>query len=408
MPDAVFWIQLITALAIFEIFVVDLIRYPVVWLPRILLTVLIVDGLVFLISAGIDVSKYPGAQAATAVLRFVIGLLNLAAWRVVYRQGPGTDPWALKIVPIAQAAAIPMLFIPVWIELRSPIRDTWEDNLILGVAVLLLLYAVIGVIFGLTHGHIEFGWIAVGSLLPLAGAVQFWYLSFYKPVHDRPSVDVAVNIKKLNSLRYVERLQVSVTLKNNGSAAVDVLEATYAAMGYDITGKAMRVHDVLKALDENSPHGLQYGRYRAILRVDRLIPAGGSLAPGQKWSSSFVFDASASKQDAVRLNVNLSVLTHTGYSKPVGCQLSKKKKHTKDLYLCTQMEFPKQSLVREVLGDRPIARNVTRISEGAPPYVETRYLSAERLQAEEREAEAVDSLIRDETIETVAEYRLDP
>ncbi|MFJ1973108.1 hypothetical protein ACIO93_31065 [Streptomyces sp. NPDC087903] len=426
--SGIYWAELgLTVAAIFGFTGWDLRQWHEKALPwrRVLLGVLTLDGMAFVFSAGDDMARYPAAQALSSLLRFVVGFLNLAAAWLIVAKGPqrtvpgfrgglvGSDPWMLPIVPMAQAAAAPMLFIPVWIELHSPIRNEKVDIAALAISSFLLLYAVIGVLVGLTRGHIKFGWIAFGSLLPLAGVFQFWFLNFYKPFHDQPSLDVAANVKKINDYRGSTRLQVTVSVKNNGQVAADVVGAMYA-----ITGNRFKSNSGMPAKDETAQlraegaHRKRYGEHVAVLRAGQLSVAGNDVAPGQMRSETFVLDAADNDQDFVRLTVYLFALPHAGNMDLRNCKEAKGSR----VVVCKQARLPGESLVSEVLGDRPRARSLIVAPEKSAPYLESHYLSEDyqsngTVEGDQRNdiyEQRIASTIRDQSTESTAEYRLDP
>ncbi|WCD97527.1 hypothetical protein PGH47_18350 [Streptomyces sp. HUAS 31] len=423
-----YWAELgFTIFAILAFVLSDVLRWHEEVLPwrRLLLVVLVLDGTAFAFSAGDDMHSYPAAQALSSLLRFVVGFLNLAAAWLIVKTGPprtvpgfrgssiGSDPWALPIVPMAQAAAVPMLFMPVWIELRSPVRSEGEDIVLLAISASLLLYAVIGVLMGLTRGHIKFGWVAFGSLLPLAGVFQFWFLNFYKPLHDQPSLDVDVAIKKINYSRGITRLQGTVSLKNNGQATVDVVGAMYAITGNRFkSGTGMRPKDETAQLRAEGVSRKRYGVHVAVLRADQLAVAGNDVAPGQKRSETFVLDASDKDQDFVRLTVHLFALPHVGNFDPQNCE----EKKNPLVVVCKQVRLPGESLVSEVLGDRPRARSLIIAPKGAVPYLDSYYLSEDHQSdgmpgGDDRNSlydQRIASIVRDQATESTTEYRLDP
>ncbi|MCQ9183720.1 hypothetical protein KMT30_32670 [Streptomyces sp. IBSBF 2953] len=423
-----YWAELgLTVAAIFGLIGWDLRQWHDKVLPwrRILLGVLALDGMAFVFSAGDDMARYPAAQALSSLLRFVVGFLNLAAAWLIVTKGPqrtipgfrgglvGSDPWTLPIVPMAQAAAAPLLFIPVWIELHSPIHNESVDIAALAISSFLLLYSVIGVLVGLTRGHIKFGWVAFGSLLPLAGVFQFWFLNFYKPLHDQPSLDVVADVKKINDYRGDTRLQVTVSLKNNGQVSADVVGAMYAVTGNRFkSASRMRAKDEAAQLQAEGARRQRYGVHVAVLRAGQLSVAGNDVAPGQMRSETFVLDAADNDQDFVRLTVYVFALPHAGNIDLQDCKEVKVSR----VVVCKQARLPGESLVSEVLGDRPRARSIIVAPEKSAPYLEAHYLSADyqsdgTVEGDERSdtyEQRIASTIRDQSTESTAEYRLDP
>ncbi|MDX3713768.1 hypothetical protein PV733_33450 [Streptomyces europaeiscabiei] len=384
---------------------------------------LAVDGLVFWASAAYDMANHPREQWVSAVLRLIIGVLNLAAaWKVhpyVGSQPPTNDPWAFPIVITAQVSAIPMILIPLWIEIGSPIHDA-GDNVIFYSALAMFFFATVVIVFAFArHASMPRTWIALTALLPVAGVVQFWYLNFYKPSNDRPSVDVTASFKEVSHSRESTRLQGTITLKNVGSNSADVLGSMYMVTGHKMaSAERMTANEASGFLDLYLPDRRHFAEHASLLRFDDVIRSGEVLSPGHKWTTSFVFDATWGRQDLVRLTVSLSLLTHLDHSKTSECEKGKfKVTEFQGSYRCVQTELSAHSLVRDILGDHPLARTVIFFPSGSEsPHIETRYQSADRkfknteenYKAEQEDAQIIDSLVRDQTIETFTENRVDP
>ncbi|MFB6836151.1 hypothetical protein [Streptomyces sp. NPDC056361] len=94
--------------------------------------------------------------------------------------------------------------------------------------------------------------------------------------------------------------------------------------------------------------------YRGLLKVGRLIRHGGHLTPGQKNEASFVFDAKNESQDKVRLTVFLYLIMHGANSLEgfTGCERG----DFEEPDVCLEVRLPSESFIRDLLGDRPVAR----------------------------------------------------
>ncbi|MFD7321070.1 hypothetical protein ACFV9D_08245 [Streptomyces sp. NPDC059875] len=304
---------------------------------------------------------------------------------------------------LSQAAALPMLFIPIWIDSHSPDRDwAW-----LALAFALFLCTVVVLASAAVHGHVNFGWVALGALLPLLGFAQWAYLTFYKPVHERPRVDVSTKLEKINASRGVTRVRGAVTLKNNGEASAETLGAIYVITGHRVeSAEGMSAHEASGRLDLSEPNHRHFGSFASLLSFDDLLVAGESLAPGETRTHSFVFDADESKQNIVRLTAYISMSTPTGDSSPRECVPAPPKPN-----VCTRTNFAPTSLAREKLGDEPFAHTTVHFDEmqakpPANPYLSTTFGSGN--QEEGESVQNIDPLVRDQFTQSITELRLDP
>ncbi|TGB08584.1 hypothetical protein [Streptomyces sp. MZ04] len=363
-------------------------------------------------SAAKDIEGYGRDQVLSALLRLTVAALIGGAFLQMYnnrdKRFPAPkvkSPWQYPLVLLAQAASLPMFFIPIWIELRSPVH-TRGDWTWLAITLCLFLFATFILVDALVSGHVNFGWVAAGALLPLVGFFQFAYLTFYKPAHERPRVDVTAKVEKVNESRGVTRLLGVVTLKNNGAAAASVLGAMYTASGHRgelasaVGGKA---HGVLDSSESNRHH---FGKFMSLLAFDDLLASGDSIAPGETKTHSFVFDAPNNQQNFVRLAAYVSVSTPAGESKRVKC-----KGKRGGMNVCARTEYPPSSWAREILGDEPFALTKFHFDSmeaeaPEPPYISTVYGSIRGKKREE--VQAVNPLARDQFTQSIAEYRLDP
>ncbi|MCX5257873.1 hypothetical protein OOK27_27805 [Streptomyces canus] len=378
-----------------------------------LLFFLFVDGVAFLGTAIYDATRLESSELILSVLlRLVVGPLNLAAfikllgkkYRVEH-YAPLPAPPSIPVVAqlsndaklafFAQAAAAPLLFIPIWIEVQSPIHGDL-DMLFVYLAFAAFLFAAILIAFGLIRGVVSFGWVAVGAILPLVGVVQFVYVNLYKPTHDRPSVDVSAKLRKLGTFDGVAHMQATIDVYNHGSGTADVLGAMYAVTGHRVafSGTPASVESIL---DGRQADGGRAADYVSTMRAERLLPVGQDLAQGEKWSRSFVFDARETSQDAVRLTVYISLLTHSGQS--LRCRLIE----ADNVCDCT---FPQRGLVRNFLGDTPRVKTYLKRPNGEPPYIQTQYW-AQKKQQHVESVESINLAARDQFTQTVTEYRLD-
>ncbi|MYT17295.1 MULTISPECIES: hypothetical protein [unclassified Streptomyces] len=113
---------------------------------------LALETLLFLGSAVFDMIRYPRLQVVSAVLRIVIAILRgIACWRVFQEirtanllpvRSSADESWRIPIVLVAQASSIPMIFIPLWVEIYSPIYAEFWDLLVSIIALLLIAFAV--------------------------------------------------------------------------------------------------------------------------------------------------------------------------------------------------------------------------------------------------------------------------
>ncbi|MEU1940516.1 hypothetical protein ACH49O_41190 [Streptomyces coeruleorubidus] len=375
-----------------------------------LLLFLFGDGAAFTVTAIYDLFHLGSTDLLLSILlRLIVGPLNLAAFiktlRHPYRSehyAPAPTPPSIpvtghastdsRLALFAQAASIPLLFIPIWIEVQSPIHGGF-DTLFVTLAILAFTYATVLITFCLVRGVVGFGWVAVGALLPLAGVAQFVYVNVYKPTHDRPSVDVTAELKKLDTFEGIAHMQATITIHNHGLATADVLGSMYAVTGHRLnqSGEAQGI------LDGNQPDREHLGEHVSTLRAENLLPVGQGIAQGEKWSKSFTFDTREASQDTLRLTVHISLLTHAGDT--LNCKLNKAKN------MCI-FEFPKRGLARYHLGDCPSVRTYVKSPSGEPPYIQTKYFA----QKKEQHVESVESInlaARDQFTQTITEYRMD-
>ncbi|MFE9633392.1 hypothetical protein [Streptomyces sp. NPDC006463] len=455
------------------------------FLSGLLVAMLLTEVALFAWSGIYDVRVYGKEQVISALLRFLIVALNVVALLQMYPGGPlagfirrirqhlprnahqarrpraitaairaarnqqrrrpgvsaaprvtNRNPWHYPIVLLSQAAALPMLFIPIWIDLHSPTLDMeW-----LALAFALFVCIVVMLVSAAVYGHVNFGWVALGTLLPLLGFAQWSYMTFYKPVHERPRVDISTRLEKINSSRGTTRVRGVVTLKNNGAAPAESLGAIYVVSGHRAeSAEGMTAQDASATLDLSEPNRRHFGKFASLLSFDDLLATGESLAPGETRTSSFVFDARDSGQAIVRLTAYISMSTPTGDLDPGTCSPAPPEPN-----VCTRTDFAPTSLARKELGDEPFAHTIVHFDAmltktPAPPYMPTAFgtgsqktpfaYTVMRLDAMEATSAAapylstafgagnleqgekvqdVDPLIRDQFTQSITELRLDP
>ncbi|MEU7551785.1 hypothetical protein AB0B01_05365 [Streptomyces sp. NPDC044571] len=403
--------------------------------PKVLATLrfaLLSDFFAFSGTALVDTVRFWDAQAATILLRFAVGIISLVAWRDVGRLSRGRQrkPWEFPSVVASQASALPLLFIPISIELSSRVHDRWDIG-VFCITLLLLIVAVV-VLFGAIMEHpaglLKGAWVVVVALLPLAGAIQFWYLTFFKPTYERPRVNVVAHLDDVGRYKGVTHMRATVELENIGAAEVNVLGAMYT-----VTGHAVESPDHVLTNGELSANlGMPWrvtsadlSPFKGLVKIGRLVRPGGHLTPGQKFSTSFVFDVKNDAQEKLRLTVHLSLLTRIGSDlgpfKP--CESHVRRDGAKvnpEITLpeaCFQTAVPAQSWLRLELGDRPVARTAVIFpmepSRGQP-YMQTRFQYVDREVADEKglrgiaQLGEIDPFVVSRGFTSSVEYRLDP
>ncbi|WP_435280316.1 hypothetical protein [Streptomyces koelreuteriae] len=343
-------------------------------------------------------------HSLSVVMRFTLFILNAIAFVGVMKELRGRArnwdlwPWIFA----AQLGALPFLFIPILIEARSPFHDRL-DALIILISAGLTAGALMVVFFVWVTGRIHFGaaWAFFVALFPLAGLLQFWIQSYYQPAHSRPGVNVNVKMEELSRSGSISRMRGTVTVQNNGKAAVDSLGSLYKAVGYDLKPDKGSMD---AAMDVVGPDLNYMAESERILRIGDVLPGEESLTPGQKYETSFVFDADSRKEEVVRLVVNLVLITRGSVkSTTTDCEYE----------MCAKTLFKRSTAMREILDDDPYAETYIDFHPpGKPndtselPYLHIKYGSLEGLGKESHEE--VDALVRDVTPEIVAEYRLKP
>ncbi|MGW4867445.1 hypothetical protein [Streptomyces chartreusis] len=358
----------------------------------------------------------------TGILRIAISLFCLIAMGDVARElrsllpeESGRKAWEIPSIVASQASAAPMFFIPVWIEIGSPIFDLM-DLWVFAVSASLLVFSA-WIVFRAVKDRqdvtLSKAWTAVVAILPLMGLLQFGFQNFYKPGHDRPSIELMAKLDEIRHGDGVTHMRGTITVVNVGPAGADVLGSMYAVTGRrNNEPNSLEPLQAASALKTPALSSSQKDNYSGLLKIGHVVRGGDSLPPGRKWSTSFVFDVDNNDQQVVRLQVALSLLTHTtNLGRPVRCL----DRFHRTLLECAQTGLPAQSWVRRVLGDEPRAQTVVFFSRSRPPVLATKYQYAGRdFVNDERElvglgrVETVDPLVRDTRALTSIEYRLDP
>ncbi|MFD4834830.1 hypothetical protein ACFWPV_34075 [Streptomyces uncialis] len=416
--------------------------YPILfWL---LVALLVVQGALLLVSAAMDTALYAKEQMASILLRLLFVAFSVGAlvhvlhdWfrptdgravRVAAARrrppglgesrrpavepppdttaGPERYPWQYPLVLLSQAAALPMFFIPVWIELRSPHHHP-ADWAWMALSALLLLGAAVILVSALIRGHVNVGWVAVGALMPLLGFAQFAYLTFYKPTHERPKVDVTTALVKEGDAKGVTRMRGTVTLKNNGEAPAEVFGAMYTVSRHRMRSvDGMTADQGRDVFDGEKPNRRHFGRFVSLLGFDELLTADESLAPGETRAHSFVLDVPGGGTDLVRLTSYVSLSTPRGEATTRPCD------DETGPDVCVKTEIKPTSWARESMGDNPKARTKVHFGSGdtklmtEPPYLTTTYEYDGK--GEQDDAQAIDPLVRDQFTQSITELRLDP
>ncbi|MET9524557.1 hypothetical protein [Streptomyces coeruleorubidus] len=376
--------------------------------------VLVVDGVTFPATAIADLVMGGSDQAITGLLRIAVGVINWVAWFDVRRHLRATalplQPWGLPSVIAGQASTIPFLWFPFWIELSGDLHDLIDISLLIFAGALFVIAATVtlGAIIG-RQGSLTVTWGIVVALLPFLGILQFWYMTFYRPAHERPRVNAIAELDEVRVHGGVSQMRGTVTLESVGEAELDVLGAFYAVTDHEVgaVGHVMRDGEVSKALKRSKVVWRDDSTYRGVLEVGRLIRHGGRLTPGQKLKTSFVFDVKNSPQRKLRLSVFLSLVNREGDLREFAECISD------DSYVCFETELPSQSLLRYTLGDSPKARVAfLRPSKDVPvPQLVTSFLAV----SWDAEANPVDGEVRkidifrdSRGVTSSVEYRLDP
>ncbi|MFJ9644123.1 hypothetical protein [Streptomyces sp. NPDC101206] len=382
---------------------------------------LLCDFIAFSGTALIDAVRYWDAQSATILLRLAVGIVSLIAWRDVGRpwRGRPKKPWEFPSVVASQASAVPLLFIPLSIEASSRVHDR-VDIALFGITLLLIGCAVavlLGAVMERPAGTMKGAWVAIIALLPLAGVIQFWYLTFYKPVHELPQVNVVADLDEVRRYGGVTHMRGSVDLENTGEGELNVLGALYTVTGHAVEPPERMMTNGEVASSLGMPWRVTSGDlspYKGLIKIGRLVRPGGHLTPGQKFSTSFVFDVKNDAQDKLRLTIHLSLITRIGgdlgHFEPCESDVTVPK-------ACFQTRLPAQSWLRSVLGDRPIARTgvffPVKPSRGQP-YMQTKFQYADREVADEKglvgvtQLGNIDPFIVSRGVTSSVEYRLDP
>lgn len=385
--------------------------------------VLLLDCIVFSVTGLVDLALVGSAQAATSILRFASAFVNAAAFiqvrkklgrlRAIGISPAGHRPWDFPSAIAGQASAIPILLIPIWIEPNSGLHDAL-DRLVWIAAVLLIALAIAAVISIVGHPHVlNVTWGLVAAILPLVGLLQFWYLTFYRPVHEGPRVNVVSQLHELRHGKGVTHMRGTVTLENVGAGELDVLAAVYTVTGHDVAAARYITKDEANSV-LGRPGNVAWrenSQYRGLLKVGRLIRHGGHFTPGQKNETSFVFDVKNGSLESVRLTVFLYFIMHGSDS--LG-EFTECKAGSGGLDECLEVKLPRESLIRDLLGDRPIARVKFRHHDpkrGIPlPLLEAEFVPTAwwGKGSATTQVESIDPYRRSRGVTNSVEYRVDP
>ncbi|MPY63334.1 hypothetical protein [Streptomyces spongiae] len=384
------------------------------------------DATLFVATAGIDIYRCGSTQVLTGLLRIIVGGVNaIAFWdmekeyrdrRALGLRHPEIYAWEFPSAIVGQASAVPLLIVPFRIEFGGDGVHDVLDISIIAVSGLLLAcaaFVTIGAVLANSRA-MNLTWGIFVALLPALGLLQFWYMTFFKPAHERPRVDVTSELREVGRYGDITHMQGAVTLHNIGAGEVDVLDAVYTITGHDVPPNHQISNDQIKeSLKERKRVSwAEGGNCKGLLKVGRLIRPGGHLTPGQRLRTSFVFDAMNDAQDKMRLTVFLSVITRGSgeleefepcrpKGDPMGGEI-----------LCRQVVLPDESLIRDELGDEPVARVYFREPSAGLPvhFLETQFVATGRSEVKggESQLQKVDPYRRNRGFTTSVEYRVDP
>jgi hypothetical protein len=360
--------------------------------------VLLLDSLLFIGTALIDLVLSGSGQLAGGLLRIVIGIVNVAAYVHIHREltartaaeyyAPNLKAWEFPSVVAAQASAIPLLIVPFVIEFTGTLHDGIDISIVSLTGVLLVAAMATSLGALLTRPRsLNLTWGIVVAVLPLVGLLQFWYMTFYRPAHQRPTVNVVAKLDQagLDQTGHhggIRRMQGEVTLENAGNAELDVLDAVYTVTGFDAgpSSHLMTRDETKDTLNSRDWVAWRDGTgYQGLLDVGRLIRPGGHLTPGQKLVTSFAFDVKDGgpepEPEKLRLTVFLSVMAHgtDDLENVSNCPAG----DPEAADACHQVTLPRESFVRDILGDSPVARVYFQApSKGLPvPHLTTKFLA---------------------------------
>lgn len=339
-----------------------------VWsIVALLLTEIVVFG------ADATFGQEPSLAAIILLLIALIDAVALVQWvRAVQVQGrlPPPRAWKITTIVIGQASALVYFVIPLWMEAHSHEHDP-EDLLICGVAVIGLLIAVYIVgraVATQPAGAVKISGTILLALLPLAGSVQFWYSTIYRPAHARSDIHIEAALKDVGPPHArAARILATISLENTGSTDVDVLGAIYAVTGFGVppvsTGMSLAQVNadggITTPLAADTRHD-----YRGVVRIGRLMSPGGHLVVGQKLITSVVFAVDRNAFDKLRISVSLSTVVDLGQSAV---------KRTDGKGECTTFDLPVAGTIRRIIEDHPTARTCIAYGPGSPPDVMTRF-----------------------------------
>jgi hypothetical protein len=344
--------------------------------------VLVVEAAALLVSAFSDVLFGQEVPALARVFPIAICLVTVIALADVVRElkrprrGIGRrihKASEMVTVIVAQAAIIPVLLVPLWIELHSGYLD-FTDLLIVvpaGIGLVVALGITVSALAARPQVTFSKGWVVFLALLPLFSVVQFWYSSLYKPTHQRPNVNIEASLEKVGPTAEGARVKAIITLQNDGPTDLNLFEAVYTVTGFGTSpaGGALTERQLADALSGTRVAADDPGAsYEGLLKVGRLIRPGGHLVQGQKLTTSVVFDVKSGVADKLRLTVRLSTVVDNGQDLPEFKPCDAGLDHPGT---CEETEVPTQGWLGAVLSDDPVARVVFNDRPKAPPGLET-------------------------------------
>jgi hypothetical protein len=269
--------------------------------------------------------------------------------------------WGLLTVTVAQASAIPIFLMAIWLEGHSAVHNLTDKLTLVLAAVLFVIAASITIASLATHQKMVLRktWVVLPALISLAGTIQFWYTTIYAPSHQRPVVNIVASLEPGSSHLDESRYKATIVLKNDGSAQVDILDAVFMVSRLQMT----RVNQALTSAqfnDDLQPDRVAFndpdGSYEGLVAVGRLIRLGGHLAPGQDLTTSVVFDAGSHTEGTLRLTVYASTMVDTGNTLDAPLTCISTNLHYP--YTCIDLPLLAGGLPASAIADRPVVRTI--------------------------------------------------
>ncbi len=307
---------------------------------------------------------------------------------------------------------IPMFIVPILLEMKSLVHDLGDVALTVLFGALLFVAVAISFTALVTRPeYLHSAWAAAIALLPLASLIQFWYQTFYLPAHERPTVNVQAELEEVRREGVVSQMRGTVTLENVGKAALSTLGSVYSVSGHDVGAgdHPMMLSEVRGAVKRNRVPWADGGPYRGVLKVGRLIRPGGHLTPGQKISTTVVFDVRNDEQQKLRLTVQLSLLVYADELNIKKCP--KGSGRDWNFPSCLEASVPASNWFREYLGDRPVVRTIVTFSSKSAPDLITKFQISDWDPKGKRGASAAQEIspfMVSRGVTTSTEFRLDP